>query len=313
MMDKMYKQLPFPYFKIDERFMIISSSLSYENISFYDLLVPHLKYTFSQLIGEREKITLDLDLNNQIRSYIVYIVRTEQKQLHLFCFPNEHQDVQINKIAASMAHEIRNPLTAVKGFLQLVRPQLIESGKETYADVAIREINRANDLISEFLHTGKPVAREKKAVVLNEIAEEIYLLFENKAQLQNVSTQLATIGEEVAVYGNEQQLKQVLLNICNNALEAMDKKKGLISISIGADERNARMVIKDNGAGMSAETVKMLFSLYYSTKTTGTGLGLSISKEIIERHNGHLTINSIEGEGTAVTIELPLLNKISAN
>ncbi|WP_176215188.1 sensor histidine kinase [Cytobacillus gottheilii] len=313
MNNSIYKKLPFPYFEINEDFIITSSSLSYENIPFHDLLVPPLKLTFPQLLEEKEIMNLELNIHDCITSYDVYIVRDDENRLHLFCYPIKQQEVQNHTIAAVMAHEIRNPLTTVKGFLQLVRPNLVESGKATYADVAILEINRANDLIAEFLHTGKPYIHDKKAIVLNEIAEDVFMLFESKALLQQVSTQLSDFGKDVVVYGNEQQLKQVLLNICNNALEAMDKQKGVISIWLGADEKNARLVIKDNGMGMSPETVKRLFSLYYSTKATGTGLGLSISKRIIELHNGDLRISSTEGEGTTVTIELPLLDKGSAN
>lgn len=313
MIEKVYKQLPFPYFEIDEHFKILSSSLPYKEDNFQDLLISPWRISFSQLMDGRERISMDLKIHRQIRSYIVYIVPYSNELVHLFCFPDEQSQAQKNTIGAAMAHEIRNPLTTVKGFLQLLRPQLSKSGKENYADIAINEINRANDLIYEFLNTEKPHKNEKGTVLLNKLAEEIYMLFESKAILHNVSTQLNRYPEDIVVFGNEQQLKQVLLNICNNALEAMDKQQGRICISLDVEEENAKIIIQDNGIGMSPDTIEQLFTIYYSTKVSGTGLGLSISKQIIDKHDGHLSVSSIEGEGAIFAIQLPLHKKISVN
>jgi signal transduction histidine kinase len=212
----------------------------------------------------------------------------------------------VGQLAAGIAHEIRNPLTTIKGFIQLIKPYLVEIEKEEYANIALDEIERANKILFQFLNAAKPQVNETKLVNVNQLLQEISILFEGEASLRNIMIKTKLAAESPYLLVDEQQLKQVLVNLVKNAMEAISSTDGIISLVTEVINEQVRISIKDNGCGMNEETMSKIYTPFYSTKTTGTGLGLSICNQIIHQFGGRMDINSQLNEGTTFLVCLPL-------
>lgn len=216
----------------------------------------------------------------------------------------------LGKIAAAIAHEIRNPLTAIRGFIQLLTPYLAEIGKEDYARIILSEIDRANHIIYEFLNSSKPSAPTKQRIPVAMLLREMILLTESEANMKGCELVCEIADADMAVAIDVKQIKQVLLNIVKNAMDAIqetgDGRKGWIAVTARRDKRYALISIRDNGKGMERSTINRLFDPFFSTKKEGTGLGLSVSYRIIRNHGGMIRVDSTPGEGTEFAIYLPL-------
>lgn len=213
------------------------------------------------------------------------------------------------QLAAVLAHEIRNPLTTVKGFMELLKPYLIEIGKEHYAQIAIDEINRANDMIYEFLNASKAGFNTKTEIDLNKLIKEMKISFDNQANIKKINLSVNLCPKKPIIYGDSNKIKQVLINVLKNALEACEEAHagdGKVCLTVKSNSLKAKIIIEDNGTGMSEETIHRLFSPFYTTKEKGTGIGLSICRKIIEEHNGSIKVHSTHSQGSVFTIELPM-------
>ncbi|MBW7455994.1 ATP-binding protein [Paenibacillus sepulcri] len=235
---------------------------------------------------------------------------TEYKQIEQSAYQNDKL-AMLGKIAAAIAHEIRNPLTSIRGFIQLLRPHLLQLGKEEYARIILAEIDRANDIIYEFLNSSKPSAPMKQNIPINSLLREVILLCESEAHMKGCQIQFESYDEELTVSIDVKQIKQVILNIVRNAMDAIeemkDERSGLIDIVTMRDGTYAEITIRDNGQGMDHTTKAKLFEPFFTTKAAGTGLGLSVSYRIIRNHGGTIRLSSNSGVGTEFNIYLPLV------
>lgn len=234
---------------------------------------------------------------------------SEYKQIEQTAYQNDKLAV-LGKISASVAHEIRNPLTTIRGFIQLLRPHLLELGKEEYARIILTEIDRANDIIYEFLNSSKPTAPMKQSVSIMALLKEVILLSESEANLHGCQIQLESYDNDLFVAIDVKQVKQVVLNIFKNAMDAIEEvhgeRSGRIDVVVRKDTRFAEITVRDNGKGMDRGTMNRLFDPFFTTKKEGTGLGLSVSYRIIRNHGGSIRVNSSAGEGTSFNIYLPI-------
>ncbi|ARU60764.1 hypothetical protein CBW65_06425 [Tumebacillus avium] len=212
------------------------------------------------------------------------------------------------QLAAGLAHEIRNPLTALKGFVQLM-----QVGQEThrkYLEVMESELSRIEMIVSELLVLAKPQANSFKRMDLVSILRDVLTLSETQAILHNVQIRAELLEELPEIDCDHNQLKQVFINFIKNAIEAMPDG-GVIHISaelLAAEQPQIRIRVQDEGTGIPQEHLTHLGEPFYTTKTKGTGLGLMVSKKIIEGHRGRLEITSEVGMGTTVDVYLPLPN-----
>ncbi|WEK55135.1 MAG: ATP-binding protein [Candidatus Cohnella colombiensis] len=237
---------------------------------------------------------------------------SEYKQIEQTAFQNDKL-AMLGKIAAAIAHEIRNPLTSIRGFIQLLNPYLMEVGKQEYGRIIISEIDRANDIIYEFLNSSKPSAPFKQRVLIELLLKESILLSESEALMNNCELHYEVFDPTLIVAIDVKQIKQVLLNMIRNAMDAISEvqqsRKGRIDIVARREEDFAVISVRDNGKGMDELTLNRLFDPFFSTKEEGTGLGLSVSHRIIVNHGGTVQVNSQLNEGTEFMIYLPLADK----
>jgi signal transduction histidine kinase len=233
---------------------------------------------------------------------------SEYKQIEQTAFQNDKL-AMLGKIAAAIAHEIRNPLTSIRGFIQLLYPYLKDIGKQEYGRIILSEIDRANDIIYEFLNSSKPSAPMKQTVLVGLLIKELILLSESEALMKGCELQSEVFDPYLTVAVDIKQIKQVLLNIVNNAMDAIyevkDERKGRIDISARREGKYALISIRDNGKGMERAILNRLFDPFFTTKDEGTGLGLSVSYRIICNHGGTIHVDSQLNEGTEFLIYLP--------
>ncbi|MBO2946050.1 PAS domain S-box protein [Paenibacillus sp. F411] len=209
----------------------------------------------------------------------------------------------VGQLAAGVAHEIRNPLTTLKGFLQL--QQQTKKHDPKHIDLMLSELERINLIVSEFLILAKPQAVHYQKKALRYIIKDVLSLLETQAHLYGVMFTLKKMDQEMLVYCEENQLKQVFINVLKNAVEAMPDG-GTVEIEIAKHAQNqVAVTISDHGIGIPEKLLPHIGEPFITNKETGTGLGLMVSQRIIQSHQGTLDINSQEGIGTTVTIRLP--------
>ncbi|KXY79510.1 DUF3149 domain-containing protein [Bacillus sp. FSL W7-1294] len=219
---------------------------------------------------------------------------------------NELQKIElVGTFAASTAHEIRNPLTGIKGLVALLKEKYKDEQDQFYFSIIEQEIERINEIVSEFLILGKPTAIIEQTYDVRTILNEVALIIQSEANLHNIVFHLHLPDHPVHIRCSKDHMKQVVLNITKNAIEAMTSGDTL-TISVTNNATHAQLQIIDTGKGIPKHIQKHLFHPFFTNKDTGTGLGLVICKRIVEMYNGHIFINSIENEGTTVHIEIPL-------
>lgn len=210
----------------------------------------------------------------------------------------------VGQLAAGIAHEIRNPLTSLRGFLQLM--QQSKTYNESYADVMMSEFIRLESIITELMVLGKPRNSEKKMVSIHKLLNEVCLVLDSQALMSNSTMERNFSNQDVFIMGIDHELKQVFINLIKNAIEAMGSKGGVMSLSTTISENHIEIVVQDTGVGMPPELIERLGEPFLTTKEKGTGLGLMMTKNLIHYHEGSLVFVSEEGKGTTATITLPI-------
>ncbi|MFV9511849.1 PAS domain S-box protein [Tepidibacillus sp. LV47] len=213
----------------------------------------------------------------------------------------------IGELAAGTAHEIRNPLTTIQGFIQLLKYELKGNNQQEYLEIVLKEIAHINEIIKEMLLLAKPSAPQMRTASLNQIIKDTIGFMNAEGLLYNVKLEMELADQLPPIDLDERQIKQVFINLIRNSIQAMDDG-GEVIIKTSYDEikRMIYVYVIDNGIGISEENLAKIYEPFYTTKETGTGLGIPISFRIMENHGGTLDIQSKLGEGTKVTLSFPL-------
>lgn len=214
----------------------------------------------------------------------------------------------VGELAAGMAHEIRNPLTAARGFIQLLEKRFSDDLMEKeYLQIIIAEIDRVNKIITDFLLLAKPQAPHLQQVNVNKLLWEVSLLLENEALMRGCTVEQVLDENLPEITVDPSHIRQVFFNIIKNAFEAMGED-GRLTIKTKHHFLSNLIEISftDTGAGIPKVLLKKIFDPFFTTKETGTGLGLTISSRIIDNYGGWIDINSEMGRGSTVTVWLPV-------
>ncbi|MDG5789955.1 response regulator [Evansella sp. AB-P1] len=209
----------------------------------------------------------------------------------------------VGEMAAGIAHEIRNPMTTVLGFLQLTKNEQEKPDTKEYFNLMIDELNRANHIITEYLSLAKDKKTHKQSQNMNSIIESLSPLLQAEALMNNKDVKLE-LEECPDIYLDEKEIRQLILNIAINGLEAM-VDTGLLTIRTYKRGCNVILEIEDEGPGMKKEILENLGKPFYTTKDGGTGLGLPICYSVASRHSAEIDIKSTN-EGTTFVIEFPV-------
>ncbi|MGQ4667480.1 ATP-binding protein [Metabacillus halosaccharovorans] len=281
-----------------------------ENEQFWNILTldsnfHHRKITYKTAKENKVLLVSQTGMHDHqcqiIGRMINFVDMTETEELEKRMYQSEKLAI-VGEIAAGAAHEIRNPLAVVQGFLSLMNQSLGDKEKNQYhMALLMKELERINSIIEEMLLLSKPGAPIKKEVCLQSVLEEFLPLIIDSSE--DITIHINLIHRTVPI--DSKQMKQVFHNLVRNSIEAM-RGQGEIRIYSQVSDNYFQIYVKDNGPGIPYDLKEKIFDPFTSSKEDGTGLGLMIVKRIVENHDGHISVHETSSDGTIFLIELPL-------
>lgn len=240
---------------------------------------------------------------------ITEVKENERKMIH------NDRLIALGEMAAGLAHEIRNPLASLTGAAQFIKEKkVLDSANERLLDIIIRESKRLNELVEKFILYARPQHAKRQRLLLKDEVDYVLSMLE-KRKFSYTPKILIDIEDNLVVYGDSNQMKQVLYNILLNAYQSLFKNDSFIKITAkkviekdteGSEVRSVVITIEDNGEGISPEIKDKLFNPFFTTKPEGTGLGLSVVYSIISSWGGSVDFSSEKGQGTTFVLKLPV-------
>ncbi len=214
----------------------------------------------------------------------------------------------VGQIAAGVAHEIKNPLASIKGAADILTDEKtsLEDMRE-FRDILDSEVKRIDATVSEFLAFARPKETKREPVNFSEIVQASVKQLSTQARQQELTIESNLTGN-IVVNGDISKLRQMVLNLLINAIQA-SQSGNVVTISLSVEKKSAKLQIIDTGTGIKEEDLKRAYEPFFTTKASGTGLGLAIVKSIVDNHDGTITIESKEHEGTTVTVIIPIIEK----
>jgi signal transduction histidine kinase len=219
---------------------------------------------------------------------------------------------QIAELSASVAHEVRSPISAIQGFTELLEDELEgDDFRLEYINDIKGEIVILNSKVTDFIHFARPLTIEPNPLDITEILETAMSSMDKEILDNNISVRYVFADDLPIMMGDYEQLRGLFVNLIRNAIQAM-KNGGELTISANALNQNfqndrsfVEIIIEDKGCGISPEDLEKVFDPFFTRKSNGTGLGLSICKKIVTAHNGEIRLESVLGKGTTVRVFLP--------
>jgi signal transduction histidine kinase len=242
-------------------------------------------------------------------SILLGIVNRKQQRLMAVNEQLAHSEkiATLGRVAAQVAHEVRNPLAGLLLYSEHLKGKLdgkIPTGDAQLVDKIIETINHLTATTEQILNYARPVTLALNTVDLNHVAQDVTQLLGTEISAHNIETVLEFDSSPVTGMLDEASIRATTLNLVLNAVQAMPNG-GRLTISTGRDGKKIWMLIKDTGAGMSPERIKQIFEPFNTTKSRGLGLGMPYAQKIIQQHGGQIIVESRQGKGTQVRIELP--------
>jgi two-component system sensor histidine kinase HydH len=214
----------------------------------------------------------------------------------------------IGSLAAGVAHEIRNPLSSIKGFAVYFKERLSgNKDDQQTADIMIQEVERLNRVVSQLIEFARPLQLKRENVQIAELVQHAVKLIAADAQKKQISIEIEAAAEIPPVEVDSDKIKQVFLNIFLNSLAAL-QDGGKLKIKLSSRTNNLEVIISDNGAGIEKMDLPRIYDPYFTSKPAGTGLGLAIVQKIMEAHGGNTSLESAAGKGTEVFLNFPISN-----
>ena len=220
-------------------------------------------------------------------------------------YSNMNKVQEENKLKNSLfklTHEIKNPLAVCKGYMDMINLNNVDKANK-YIKIVKSEIDRSLDVMNDFMEYSK-IKVNKEIFDLNILFGEIYDSFDLLLKGRGIKFKYVNDYDELYLWGDYNRLKQVFVNVIKNSVEAI-QDNGIIEMIVSVNKNGVKIIIQDNGIGMSESELEHVYEMFYTSKKNGTGLGVSLSYEIILRHNGSMKYQSVKNEGTKCIIELP--------
>ncbi len=293
---------------------------------------PRFETTFIKKSGKVLYLGFSLSIlkdksGNEIGKIIAFQDLTNFKEMQSY-IQRMDRLAAVGRLAAGIAHEVRNPLASISGSIQVLEKSLeLNDSDKRLMEIIIRESSNLSELISEFTQFARPGKLKKERFKLKHIVDEVIEIFKNSPECREVIRINQNIRDDIYVQANYQQVKQVLWNLMINAAQAINSNTGEISIDArikegglqpSVSEKNIEdekqdntqacfieIQIHDTGCGISKEDIDKIFDPFYTTKDNGTGLGLAVVHRIIQEHEGKISVDSKKEEGASFTIYLP--------
>lgn len=218
----------------------------------------------------------------------------------------------LGQMGAGIVHETRNFLTTIKGRCQLIDMLAVDERIKSHSAKINKDVEEINNIISEFLFLSKPRETELKEISIHDLFHSIRSMIETSSLVKGVNIEVSLCEEERYMLCDESQLKQVILNLCKNAIDAMNEQpnaKLMIETNYFNHGNEVYISIQDNGKGISEENLGKIGTPFFTTKSNGTGLGLSVCYKIIHEHGGRIDVQSKLGQGTTFTVVLPCIEE----
>lgn len=211
----------------------------------------------------------------------------------------------VGRMAASVAHEIKNPLASIKGAVEILKDNAIsDTDKKEFAGIVSKEIKRIDRTIGEFLEFARPPVTKLERLNLSEVLRSSIKQIETHAAKNEIHIR-SDLEDNVVINGDAEKIHQVVLNLLLNAIEASNTGSAVEVKLVQNKADRVSIVIADHGKGIEESEVEKVFEPFYTTKSSGSGLGLAVVKSIVENHQGAIRLESKRGQGTTVTITLP--------
>ncbi|WP_430509148.1 ATP-binding protein [Gottfriedia solisilvae] len=280
-------------------------------ISLFYMMIPITRGIFLLLKGDYKQTIFEFSSSLIVLATLIVIIYLIENMNEQFEMKNELIRMEkmnvVSQLAASVAHEIRNPMTSVRGFMQLMLKENLTKEQQMYINISIEELDRAQGIINQYLALAKPQIEQYETIDLTSVIHQTIDVMHSYAILNSIHIS-QQVESSLEVEGLKLEIQQLLINIIKNAIEAI-KSEGEIWIS--AEKNSDGFVsirIKDNGFGMTEDQLKKIGNPYYSTKEKGTGLGLSVCYQIVKQMGGKIMIKSELEKGTCFIINLPSKN-----
>jgi signal transduction histidine kinase len=272
-----------------------------------ELLLPHLYAHFAgdgakaaRASGALIKLLL-LDVQVALDAYWEIRHRRELER--------SEQLAAVGELAASIAHEVRNPLAGMKGALEILRTDLlVKPRNREIVDELLGQIARLENLVRDLLTFARPSAVSPRPFDLHELLDRLLRMYEDQAEAARITIERSYGPGTARITADPQQMEQVFFNLLQNAIQAMEDG-GTLTVTTAADAGEIAISFRDTGPGVAPANLARVFQPFFTTKHRGSGLGLPIVKKIVEAHRGSIAIESTEGRGTAATLRLPRLDE----
>src|SRR5690625_1991707 len=266
--------------------------------------VQQLKVTLNNSDGQIIwfESTISPICSNNEKFYMMSLVNISEKiKLEELIMQSEQLSVT-GQLAAGIVHEIRNPLTSLKGFLQLLAAGV--DAKDAYFKIMIDEINKIETITSELLFMAKPMTAHKQAESISCMIKEVVALLQSEARINSINIIMEELSDH-NILCNRTQIKQALINIIKNAIEAVEANSKIM-ISTTTSDGFILIDIIDEGPGISEDAIHKISEPFYTTKQEGTGLGLMITQKIIDEHDGIMQVFKNPTKGSTFRLQLPI-------
>jgi len=249
-------------------------------------------------------LELALMLESYKDSYSERIRKKERSAVEERLTRTEHL-AEIGQLAASLAHEIKNPLAGISGAIQIMRDAMrYDDPHRTIISEILGQIKRLDETVKDLLQYAKPLPPRKSVFFMDETVHRVLKVLRGEPSLKNVPVDFECHETDLDVFADRAQVEQLLINLLLNAAHACEEK-GRIQLTLRREDGFVRLAVRDFGKGMSEETRQEAFEAFFTTKAKGTGLGLPICRRIAEEHDGWIELESVLGEGTTATVQWP--------